>query len=109
MNNNCCISVEEDESLMPPQQSPHEQARFGTTKPFYYKYNNVLKSAAHYKGKFLITIARRGAGIPSTLNYVPDDLPVGSSPALRPYPDFKTNELHVSVRSPGCTILVIFG
>lgn len=93
---------------MPPEQIPHEQTLFGTTKPFYYQYNNVLKSAVHYKGKFLITVPRRGSGVPSTLNYVPDDLPQFSSPSLRPYPDFKTNQLHVSVQSPG-TIDVIFG
>lgn len=69
-----------------------------STIPFFIPYNNVLKSAVHFKGKIFITLARRGSGIPSTLNYVPDDLPVGSSPLLRPYPDFKTNELHVSIK-----------
>lgn len=53
-------------------------------------------SVSHYKGKLIIAVPRRKPGIPSTLNYVPDDLPVGSSPNLRPYPDFKTNDLHVS-------------
>ncbi|KAG4067352.1 hypothetical protein HA402_000343 [Bradysia odoriphaga] len=56
-------------------------------------YNNVPMSVAHYKGKLIVTVPRRAPGIPSTLNYVDADLPIGSSPPLRPYPDFKTNEL----------------
>lgn len=53
-------------------------------------------SVSHFKGKLFITIPRRAPGIPSVLYYVPDDLPVGSSPTLRPYPNYETNELHVS-------------
>ena len=58
-------------------------------------YNNVPMSVAHYKGKVIITVPRRAPGIPSTLNYVDADLPEGSSPALRPYPNFEMNKLHV--------------
>lgn len=58
-------------------------------------YNNVPMSVAHYKRKIIITVPRRAPGIPSTLNYVDADLPKGSSPALRPYPNFETNQLHV--------------
>ncbi|KAJ6628025.1 L-dopachrome tautomerase yellow-f2 [Pseudolycoriella hygida] len=56
-------------------------------------YNNVPMSVAHYKGKVIITVPRRAPGIPSTLNYVNADLPEGSSPSLRPYPNFEMNEL----------------
>ncbi|KAG4068821.1 hypothetical protein HA402_004969 [Bradysia odoriphaga] len=97
-----------DEQLIPPEQVPHEQTLFGSVKPFYYQYNNVLKSAVHYKGKFLITIPRRGSGVPSTLNYIPDDLPVGSSPSLRPYPDFETNELHPELKPDENRIVSVY-
>lgn len=67
-----------------------------SSNPFLVPYNNVPMSVSHYKGKLFITVPRRAPGIPSVLNYVPDHLPVGSSPSLRPYPDYATNELHVS-------------
>ncbi|XP_037025027.1 L-dopachrome tautomerase yellow-f-like [Bradysia coprophila] len=102
------IDRDGDEQLIPPEQIPHEQTLFGSVKPFYYQYNNVLKSAVHYNGKFLITIPRRGSGVPSTLNYVPDDLPVGSSPSLRPYPDFETNELHPELKPDENRIVSVY-
>ncbi len=58
-------------------------------------YNNVPMSVAHYNGKVIITVPRRAKGIPSSVNYVDANLPIGSSPALRPYPNFEMNELHV--------------
>lgn len=64
--------------------------------PFLIPYNNVPMSVSQFKGKLFITIPRRAPGVPSVLYYVPDNLPAGSSPNLRPYPDYKTNELHVS-------------
>lgn len=81
-------------------------------------YNNVPMSVAHYseshyfnylwrvrtycffflpEGKIIVTVPRRALGIPSTLNYIDANLPVGSSPALRPYPNFEMNELHVRI------------
>lgn len=54
--------------------------------------------ATHYKGRLFITMPRRRIGIPSTLNYI-DMIRDGSntSPKLYAYPDFKTNQLNVSV------------
>ncbi|KAJ6636654.1 L-dopachrome tautomerase yellow-f, partial [Pseudolycoriella hygida] len=65
-----------------------------SSDPFLVTYNNVPMSVSHYKGKLFITVPRRAPGIPSVLYYIPDDLPAGSSPSLKPYPDYKTNELH---------------
>lgn len=67
-----------------------------SSNPFLVPYNNVPMSVSQFNGKLFITIPRRAPGIPAVLYYVPDNLPVGSSPSLRPYPDYKTNELHVS-------------
>lgn len=81
------------ESITFPSEDPTEDVSVPNVD--FIPYNNVPMSVAHYKGKVIITVPRRAPGIPSTLNYIDANLPIGSSPSLRPYPNFETNELHV--------------
>lgn len=86
----------ENESITFPSDETTETTEdYTAPNADFIAYNNVPMSVAHYKGKIIITVPRRAKGIPSTLNYVDADLPKGSSPALRPYPNFEMNELHV--------------
>lgn len=50
----------------------------------------------HAKGKLITTIPRRRAGVPATLSYISTKSPKGTSPSFRAFPDYQTNELHVS-------------
>lgn len=50
----------------------------------------------HHKNRLFITLPRRRPGIPATLAYVSSNGAPGSSPSLEAYPDFRTNQLHVS-------------
>lgn len=71
-------------------------------------YNNVAQGFAPYitanSSKVFIAVPRRSLGVPSTLNYVElkDGQDLYVNPKLRSYPNYKTNELDVSVCSPRC-------
>lgn len=56
----------------------------------------------HHKDRIFITLPRRRPGMPATLAYVRSNGARGSSPGLQAYPNFRTNELHVS--SSPCSI-----
>lgn len=66
------------------------------------QYNNIPQGFAPYvKGKkVFISVPRRYAGVPSTLNYVKldDKKKLYENPKLHPYPNFKMNELDVSLK-----------
>lgn len=53
--------------------------------------------AMHHKDRIFITLPRRRPGMPATLTYVRSSGARKSSPGLQAYPNFRTNELHVSV------------
>lgn len=59
-------------------------------------YNNLPMGATHHKDRIFITLPRRRLGMPATLTYVSANGAKGSSPSLQAYPNFRTNELHVS-------------
>lgn len=50
----------------------------------------------HHKNRIFIGLPRRGVGMPATLAFVSTNGARGSSPLLQAFPDFRTNELHVS-------------
>lgn len=52
--------------------------------------------ATHHRDRIFITLPRRRVGMPATLTYVRTNGIRGSSPSLQAYPDFRTNQLHVS-------------
>lgn len=52
----------------------------------------------HHKTRIFITLPRRRPGMPATLTFVAAGGARGSSPSLQAYPNFRTNELHVSNR-----------
>ncbi|XP_037033386.1 L-dopachrome tautomerase yellow-f-like [Bradysia coprophila] len=87
---------------------PSDKVDGNSSNSFLNVYNIVPRGVTHYNGRLFITVPRTAPGIPSTLNYVPDDLPIGSSPALRPYPDLKTNELHLEHRADENRIVSVF-
>lgn len=58
--------------------------------------NNVPMGVTHYRDRLIVTVPRRRVGIPSTLNVINVNEPKGSSPLFQPFPDSKTNSLHVS-------------
>lgn len=59
-------------------------------------YNNLPMGATHHKDRIFITLPRRRVGMPATITYVRTSGTRGSSPSLQAYPDFRTNQLHVS-------------
>lgn len=62
----------------------------------YIAYNNIPMGVTHHKGKLFITMPRRRPGIPATLNYIYTNAGLrGSSPAMKAFPSYKINELHV--------------
>lgn len=61
------------------------------------QYNNLPMGAMHHKDRIFITLPRRRPGIPATLTYVRSSGARKSSPGLQAYPNFRSNELHVSV------------
>lgn len=63
----------------------------------YIAYNNVPMGVTHYKDRLFVTVPRRRPGIPSTLNYISVKSRKGTSPSFRGYPNFRVNELHVSL------------
>lgn len=60
------------------------------------QYNNLPMGVTHHKNRLFITLPRRRPGIPATLAFVSSNGSPGSSPSLQAFPDFRTNELHVS-------------
>lgn len=58
--------------------------------------NNVPIGAVHHKKRLFITFPRIKPGIPATLTHITTGGVRKSSPSLEAYPDFKTNEIHVS-------------
>lgn len=60
------------------------------------QYNNFPMGATHHKEKIFISLPRRLPGVPATVAYILNNGARGSSPSLQAYPDFRTNELHVS-------------
>lgn len=61
------------------------------------QYNNMPMGAMRHKDRIFITLPRRRPGMPATLTYVRSSGARKSSPGLQAYPNFRTNELHVSV------------
>lgn len=57
----------------------------------YFAENNIPMGANVWKKKLFITVPRRRAGIPSTLNYVPLDSKVRHNIPLIPYPNWQIN------------------
>lgn len=60
------------------------------------QYNNIPMGATHYKDRIFVTVPRRSPGVASTLNVISTKSPKGSSPSFKPFPDAKTNTLHVN-------------
>lgn len=60
------------------------------------QFNNFPMGMMHHKNRLFITLPRRRPGIPATIAYVSSNGAPGSSPSLEAYPDFRTNQLHVS-------------
>lgn len=52
--------------------------------------------ATRYKDNIFVTVPRRSPGIPSTLNVISAKASKGSSPDYKPFPNAKTNRLHVN-------------
>lgn len=52
--------------------------------------------ATHYKGKIIMAIPRRRAGVPSTLNFIYTKSTKGSSPSFKAFPNDEMNALHVN-------------
>lgn len=64
------------------------------------QYNNLPMGVMHHGDRLFITLPRRRTGMPATIAYVRTNFPRSSSPALQAYPNFRTNQLPVSLRSP---------
>ncbi|XP_022904268.1 protein yellow [Onthophagus taurus] len=54
--------------------------------------NNLPVGIEIWGDKLFVSVPRWRVGIPSTLNYIPLSKNVGKSPALIPYPNWKSNE-----------------
>lgn len=52
--------------------------------------------ATHYKDRIFVTVPRRSPGVASTLNVISMKSAKGSSPDFKPFPNAKTNRLHVN-------------
>lgn len=63
------------------------------------QFNNFPMGMMHHKGRLFITLPRRRPGIPATVAFIVANGSRGSSPSLQAYPDFRTNQLHVSAKS----------
>lgn len=62
----------------------------------------------HDKDKLFITVPRRRPGVPATLNYIPTKSPVGSSPSLRAYPSYQTNQLPENNQADASRIISVY-
>lgn len=49
-----------------------------------------------HKDRIFITLPRRRPGIPATITFVSSNGARGTGPGLQAYPNFRTNEQHVS-------------
>lgn len=49
-----------------------------------------------HKDRIFITLPRRRPGIPATITFVSSSGARGTAPGLQAYPNFRTNEQHVS-------------
>lgn len=80
-----------------PQTESEINLPWDETEPQTYNAsNNVPMGLTHYMGRLIVTVPRRRVGIPSTLNVINTNEPKGSSPPFQPFPDSRTNSLHVS-------------
>lgn len=70
--------------------------------------NNLPTGISLCKDRIFVAIPRRRNGVPATIAYVRKGGKRGSSPSLHAYPDFRTNQLHVSsIRVASIIILAI--
>lgn len=91
------ILFSENDRVVFPQNEPETNRPWEQLEPQLYNVsNNVPMGVTHYKGRLFVTVPRRRVGILSTLNVINTNEPKGSSPPLLPFPDAKTNSLHVS-------------
>lgn len=64
------------------------------SEPYYIPQNNLPEGISRYKDRIFVTVPRIKCGVPSTLNYFNlKSLRHNSSPQLRPYPNYETNEI----------------
>lgn len=63
------------------------------------QFNNFPMGATHHKNRIFITLPRRRPGIPATIATISSKGARGSSPSLEAFPNFRTNQLHVSETS----------
>lgn len=63
----------------------------------YIPYNNFPMGVVHHGNRLFIGLPRRRVGMPATLAFVSTNGSRGSSPSLQAFPDFRTNQLHVSL------------
>lgn len=59
--------------------------------------NNLPMGVNHHNGRVFVTLPRRRPGVPATLTYIRTNETNEVSPSVRPYPDYATNALHVSI------------
>lgn len=69
------------------------------------QFNNFPMGMMHHKGRLFITLPRRRPGMPATIAFIVANGSRGSSPSLQAYPDFRTNQLHVSRKSQNSEII----
>lgn len=60
-------------------------------------YNNLPMGVTHHKDRLFITLPRRRIGMPATITYVRTNGMKGSSPSLQAYPNYRMNQVHVSL------------
>lgn len=60
-------------------------------------YNNLPMGMMHHGDRLFITLPRRRTGMPATITYIRTNLPRSSSPGLQAYPNFRMNQLPVSL------------
>lgn len=65
-------------------------------KENYIPSNNLPMGVLAHDDRIFITLPRRRPGIPATIAFVSSNGARGSSPSLQAYPNFRTNEQHVS-------------
>lgn len=83
------------EFMFPDEEQAREQQleRESAERANYVAYDNIPMGLTHYKDRLFITVPRRRPGIPATLNTISSKSTAHSSPSLRAYPNYRTNEL----------------